>query len=48
MRGQSLEVSTAPGTVHVVDSKRPADAMVTVSPLAWAGLVALVVADPSV
>ncbi|MER5992791.1 DUF397 domain-containing protein [Streptomyces viridosporus] len=46
--GQCVEVVTAPGTVHVRDSKRPADAMVTVSPQAWAGLVALAVTDRSV
>ncbi|MEU5308781.1 DUF397 domain-containing protein [Streptomyces sp. NPDC021562] len=46
--GQCLEVATTPGTVHVRDSKRPADATVTVSPQAWAGLVALAVTDRSV
>jgi hypothetical protein len=46
--GECLEVATAPGTVHVRDSKRPGDAMVTVSPQAWAGLVALAVTDQSV
>ncbi|WSV46843.1 DUF397 domain-containing protein [Streptomyces decoyicus] len=35
-------------TVHVRDSKRPVDAMVPVSPQAWAGLVALTVTDRSV
>ncbi|ANJ09506.1 MULTISPECIES: DUF397 domain-containing protein [Streptomyces] len=46
--GQCLEVATAPGTVHVRDSKRPTDAIMTVSPQAWAGLVALAVTDLSV
>ncbi|MCZ0970985.1 DUF397 domain-containing protein [Streptomyces albulus] len=46
--GECVEVAAAHGTVHVRDLKRPADAMVTVSPQAWAGLVALAVTDRSV
>ncbi|MFE9093617.1 DUF397 domain-containing protein [Streptomyces sp. NPDC007264] len=46
--GECVEVAAAPGTVHVRDSKRPGDAMVTVSPQAWAGLVTLAVTDRSV
>ncbi|MGW1470163.1 DUF397 domain-containing protein [Streptomyces olivaceus] len=46
--GECVEVAAAPGTVHVRDSKQPANAMVTVSPQAWAGLVALAVTDLSV
>jgi hypothetical protein len=46
--GQCLEVATASGALHVRDSKRPGDAMVIVSPQAWAGLVALAVTDRSV
>ncbi|MCC2265538.1 DUF397 domain-containing protein [Streptomyces sp. CT1-17] len=46
--GECVEVAAAPGAVHVRDSKQPADAMVTVSPQAWAGLVALAVTDLSV
>ncbi|MBZ6198985.1 DUF397 domain-containing protein [Streptomyces olivaceus] len=46
--GQCVEVASTSGTVHVRDSKQPADAMVTVSPQAWAGLIALAVTDLSV
>ncbi|MFB7086544.1 DUF397 domain-containing protein [Streptomyces sp. NPDC056296] len=46
--GECVEVAAAPGTVRVRDSKRPTDAIVTVSPQAWAGLVALAVTDLSV
>jgi hypothetical protein len=46
--GECLEVAAAAEAVHVRDSKRPADAIVTVSVQAWAGLVALAVMDRSV
>ncbi|MEU3711841.1 DUF397 domain-containing protein [Streptomyces catenulae] len=43
--GQCVEVATAGGAVHVRDSKIPAGPNIAVSPKAWAGLVALAVAD---
>jgi len=37
--GECLEVAVSPGTVHLRDSKQPADAHLALSPAAWSAFL---------